>query len=121
MTTAGVLTAAWDLGFRMLRPIDWWRRAVTNCSTAIESWRRRFWAGSITSTGSRRPLERRDQTMFAEDSRIEGDVTGAESVDQGDDVDTDRQRPIGARRQLLRRNARWQEQERRAYRHAARA
>jgi hypothetical protein len=51
--------SVWDPQFRILRVIDQWRRTVTTCPTAIASWRRRFWAEFITSTGSRQRRERR--------------------------------------------------------------
>jgi hypothetical protein len=52
ITTAAVGTPAWDLGFPIPRQIVSPSRTITDCLTRIESSRRRFWAGSITSTVS---------------------------------------------------------------------
>ncbi len=42
----------WDLGFQILRLIEWRRRTVTNCLRGIASLRRRSWPGCTTSTMS---------------------------------------------------------------------
>ena len=58
--------------------------------------------------------------IFGRQRRIEGDVTTVEAVHDGEDIDADRQWPVGARRQLLRRCARGQEQKRQTCRDCGR-
>lgn len=60
------------LGFPSLRLLEWSSRTVTTCPMAIESSSRRFWAGSLTSTGSRRQREQSRQVFLRMTGFLQG-------------------------------------------------